>query len=75
MHTNDLDIPRFPDLPSTRPRLPLFLGCREWTLVSRDDDDDDGVNNDDVPGQQAFDNAIALVKAQEAELAALAGRR
>ena len=73
MHTNDLDIPRFPDLPSTRPRLPLFLGCREWTLVSRDDDG--GVNNDDVPGQQAFDNAIALVKAQEAELAALAGRR
>ncbi len=27
------------------------------------------------PGQQAYDNAIALVKAQEAELAALAGRR
>ena len=46
-------------------------------LVSNDNDtdDDDDVNDDDVLGQQAYDNAIALVKAQEAELAALAGRR
>ena len=43
-------------------------------LVSNNNDDDD-INDDDVLGQQAYDNAIALVKAQEAELAALAGRR